>query len=423
MKKFLFILALLASISCSKETQIPVSDLKPGGQTSTVIPLSEALASLDEKLSELYSVTKSNSCKQYELENITTIGATGLPSTKAAELQIPDTLMYLVNFNSNKGFAILAGDRRLGEDVYCIAEEGSVAPADFKRAFEFLSSSVSETKSSDINEELFHDMGPDFVPALLLSAMLNDLQDDSIKQPHEKTKAIHATDSLILLNTKWGQWGVFNDCIPKDKKNRECPVGCVATACGQIMAYCRYPENPVFDGLACSWDKILEVSNYKTLNKTPSSEAATQVAKFMYHIGKKHLLYIRYAYDGSWGMADGVVRTLKAYGYKNVKKVTGFGQKNRSKASASLRNRYPVYLGASDSKRCIGHAWVIDGEWNGYFHCNWGWSGKWDGYYSKDNCFVVGNRVTIDKKDPWTEEQNFRNNKYDWNFRMVTYTL
>ena len=144
----------------------------------------------------------------------------------------------------------------------------------------------------------------------------------------------------------------------------------------------------------------------------------------MKELGKDHNLKIRYDDDGSWGLADGVVRTLKNYGYNNVDKRIGFVKKDRSKVSECLANNYPVFMNGGNSSDLTGHAWVVDGEWGNYFHCNWGWRGLWDGYYVKDNFFDLSsdpNDIIFDDTDPGTVGSTA--DKFNWCFREDLYSM
>lgn len=88
-----------------------------------------------------------------------------------------------------------------------------------------------------------------------------------------------------------------------------------------------------------------------------------------------------------------------------------------------INNGLPVYIDGVDWHHGkAGHAWVLDGDWNGYFHCNWGWYGAWDGYYAKHNYFPVNYREYIDVKDPGTTN-SIDERCYDWGFNIITYSL
>jgi len=131
MKNTILLLLLSFMTICACEAVSADSLLIQPQESSTTIPLSEALASLDQMLVELSISTKSSNNKSYSISSVNPIGRLSFIQTKAGDLapNIPDTLMYLVNFDDNNGFAVLAGDRRLGEQVYCVTENGVIMQA------------------------------------------------------------------------------------------------------------------------------------------------------------------------------------------------------------------------------------------------------------------------------------------------------
>lgn len=420
MKKVVFLISLLLTLSCTKEMNQNSNHPKNLSISTTISP-DEALSNLNSLLVKLNGETKA--AEIFNMSFLQPIGGENFRvSTKSYAVDIPDTLMYVVNFAEQKGFAVLAGDTRLSDRVYCITENGNISADDFASAFEFLTTQETKAVAGEIDETFF-DIGEKFVPSIMLSSMLADLQYGQIKDIETKATPV-ATYGTVLLKTRWTQWAPFNTYTPIGSDGRHCPTGCVATACAQIMQYCQKPSNPVFDGVPCSWIEMGTVcTNTDIGGNLASASAKDQVARFLIHIGQKPLCYIRYASDGSYGYADGVVRTLKNYGYSNVNKHLGFGASNQSKASEMLRDKKPVYLDGADYRNGGGHAWVIDGEWNGYFHCNWGWNGNWDGYYAKHNYFPISSREYFDSTDSGAANSSVANSCYDWCFRLVTYNL
>lgn len=418
-KSLLFITILtLAITGCNKsETTTPA----PQGDNGTTIPLSEALSNLDNLLSQLDIDTKASHSRTYSIQSVSDFGGQDICKTKATGIDIPDALMYLVNFDDAEGFAVLAADRRLGESIYCITENGTISKSDFTEAFDYLQSDVSLTKSSSSDDyDGFTDLGKKFVPALMLSSMLKDLKyGTQFVKDSLRTEEPEGVKGNILLKTKWGQNSPFNDLIPN-----KYPTGCVATACAQIMQCCHKPSYPVYNGVYCVWELMNTVCNTSDpYGRNATGEAKKYVANFLYHIGGHDYCRIEYGANGSSGYASGVVRTLKKYGYSNVKKHLGFGNKNQGRASSMLRNKLPVYIDGVDWHHGkVGHAWVLDGEWNGYFHCNWGWNGEWDGYYAKHNYFPIDYREHTDVKDPGTTN-SLGWHCYDWGFSIITYSL
>lgn len=419
MKKSLLFTTILTLFiaGCNKsETTTPTQQDYNG----TTIPLSEALSNLDNLLDQLDIDTKASHSRTYSIKSVSDFGGQDICKTKATGIDIPDTLMYLVNFDDSEGFAVLAGDRRLSENVYCITENGNISKEDFADAFDYLHSDSPLTKSNKREKGEFTDIGQKFVPALMLSSMLADLKYGKIIEDESaKTKAKIRPDGVICLKTKWGQREPFNKFIPG-----KCPTGCVSTACAQIMQYCKIPSTPIFLGITCSWELMETVCNIHDIYGDNASELAKdQVGLFFAEIGSQDNCKITYGENSSSGYASGVVRTLKNFGYKDVEKHLGFRTKNQNRASSMIGAKLPIYIDGSDYHHGGGHAWVLDGDWNGYFHCNWGWNGQWDGFYAKHNYFPVDAREYTAYEDPGTTNASVANKDYDWDFSIITYMV
>lgn len=410
--KYLILLAVaITTLSCNKtENHNYPNNIQP---TNITISISDALNNLDNAITDLNITTKGGNCPTYQRKSVFCVGNNCFNKTKSMDVNIPDTLLYAVNFDNNEGFAVLSANRHLSDDIYCITEKGCITLEHFQSAFDFLHTPNHTTRSS-MNEDSFYDMGKTFVPALILSSMLADLKYGKIVD-NSSTKTTIATTNKVLLRTKWGQGAPFNMYL------NGCVTGCVSTACAQVMEYCKVPPHPIFDGVSCSWQDMALVQNVDNLNDDNYPESATrQVGHFFREIGKKENCNIKYGKESSSGSASGAVRTLKNFGYYGVKKHLGFKTKNQNRVSDMLSHGWPVYIDALDFHHGGGHAWVIDGEWNGYFHCNWGWDGAWDGYYAKHNYFPVDYREYIDSTDPDTSFST--NRDYDWDFSIITYS-
>ena len=68
-----------------------------------------------------------------------------------------------------------------------------------------------------------------------------------------------------------------------------------------------------------------------------------------------------------------------------------------------------------------GHAWVIDGIFNHYYHINWGWRGQSDGYY-KIGIFDTEERALISEEYDSGEIRPEPRN-YNWILKVLTYSL
>lgn len=119
-------------------------------------------------------------------------------------------------------------------------------------------------------------------------------------------------------------------------------------------------------------------------------EAKLQVASFAVELGRSYHCNVDYDMNGSSATYAAAQRTLKNYGYQNVYMYSGFGSSNQGKVKRALERNTPVYLGAMQKGSINkGHAWVVDGYYGDYFHCNFGWQGTSDGYWSERACGSV----------------------------------
>ena len=126
MKKTIFtIITVAAVISCSKnlEPDIPDNNLPP----DTVVPyyhisLENALESLDAFAA---SINKTKSASD-EIRITDVIRLRKLPEAyvKSDEDTDTSTLLYIVNFEDDAGYAVLAADSRLPVDIYAVTEKG-----------------------------------------------------------------------------------------------------------------------------------------------------------------------------------------------------------------------------------------------------------------------------------------------------------
>ncbi|MCM1176497.1 MAG: C10 family peptidase [Clostridium sp.] len=437
MKKIMFFClatTLVCGVSCTKPDSPAVPEdsakevaVEKVSTSSNVIPLDEALANLDLFLAEMNTSTKAEMFKTYDLSEVEICGrARILPMLKSgidSAVFLPDTLMYLVNFSDKEGYAVLSANKLLGEDIYCVTDDGCISTSDFSAAYEVIQNRQVVSKSSIDEHISFVDMGTELVPELIMSSMMIDLQYGKQETAEVNTKAISGTKYGPYLKTKWTQTAgsaitPFNKYTPNHTY-----AGCVAIAVAQIMQFCRVPESPTFNGISCNWDDMETVYNYNDkyhTNYTYSS--GDQVGNFVYEIGKKHNCYVRYD-NGSWAVADGAMRTLKNYGYKSVDKKTGFGSSHQKKATSQLRAGRPVYLGGCPKGTTTeGHAWVLDGEWGNYYHINWGWGGLCDGYFAK-GVFNTTSRYDKDEEIDKNVGDPVNNGNYTWTYRLILYSL
>ena len=203
------------------------------------------------------------------------------------------------------------------------------------------------------------------------------------------------TDGSVmpLLTCSWSQSEPYYNLCPTDPTGEHAVTGCIATAMAQVMYYWRYPSRlPAVGGYryqhfeledlpACTldWDNMLDqyLGEY-------SEEQATAVAVLMRYCGQG--CHMMYGVDGSGSYMASQRGALMKFGFNN-----SIGSKNRDSYSASswtsmmrdeLNAGRPILYTAQANGG--GHAFVIDGWYDGMFHINWGWAGTGNGYFALD---------------------------------------
>lgn len=207
-----------------------------------------------------------------------------------------------------------------------------------------------------------------------------------------------------LLETHWHQDGGYALLTPQNL-----PVGCAATAQGQMMRYWRHPafgygrvtyncqpygaQAADFAHTIYDWDNMPD----QVFTTSPMEEQMA-VSTLLYHVGVS--LHMNYAPGGSG--AAGLVgqpgtasidNSLKDYFYYSpslhpIFKTSGYSdQRWADSLKAELQLRHPIiYCGVAPEG---GHGFVCDGyEYRDaqiWFHFNFGWSGTGDGYYTTDD--------------------------------------
>lgn len=212
-----------------------------------------------------------------------------------------------------------------------------------------------------------------------------------------------------MISAAWGQQEPYNNMCPLvydfsgDVIGRTY-VGCVATACTQIMYYHRYPlqgtgtyvdvqttdifgnPRPIKVTLEdYTYDYSLMRDTYTKGNY--DAQEADEVAKLSYTVGVTFAMI--YGMDGSGTFLDSAAVSLKKhFGFKNASYVSRSYSDTNSwmdRIFNELSNGRPVAYGGADDIYTIGgggHCFVFDGyDASGLVHVNWGWNGINDGYY------------------------------------------
>lgn len=383
--KSLLLLSVLTLCNCTKN--IPYVQDYSHDTTSNTISLENALNSLISFFEEDSSKSSHISSGQF---NVEVIGNSKI--SKSKESQIPDTLLYFVNFNQGKDIAILAGDRRLSETIFCVSEAGSLSAKDFSEAID----EIITQKSNSINKEAvpedahLNDIGEAIIPKLICGKVVGDLM---INGSNSSSPIEYGNDVISsvkygpFIKTKWHQDSPFNDLL--DERN----AGCTAIASAQIILFHQKPNqyDMDFSGMRCSWDILSSVCNIKSPDYSGNAEARSQAAHFV-----KTVAMMANLPNSDSGTCFTAEKALKSFGFNNTK--ISFSLWEQSLADKSIINDAihslcycnPVIVCAFDPcdcniKKMNGHTFILDGYKSNisgkFFHINWGWNGIFDGYY------------------------------------------
>lgn len=372
MKSLLLFLCFVGVVSCNNDV-FEVSDTTVNSQFSNDDELT-AVADLSLSFVNQLAMTR-GSDNNVQIKSVYAINRNDFfpPSrfTKDIVGNMPDTLMYVVNFSGKNGFALVSTDiRTFG--ILAYVENGSYSPNGNTENQGFL-----------------------FYMDCLREYFLNAYKKESPPtESYRGGESMHVTiDSLetCFLNTKWGQYSPFNWYCFNDNGANEA-VGCVPIAMGQIIAKHRYPSS--FRGYSFDWDYISDDSIPSITSQQISvahllaemRDIMGVVRDSMGHVGTD-ISHVTFCFD--------------SLGYQHSF-LTSYNSSDFSNCMNEFANGRPVYFRGATSLSSNGHSWVLDGglvnsihvlKPEGYgvievriyinrmLHCNWGYYGNYNGYF------------------------------------------
>jgi len=291
--------------------------------------------------------------------------ASSAPVLSAVSIAGSDTYYYIYNVGQSDGYVIVSGDD-LAPAILGFADAGHIDAAS-------LPANMLAWLQGYADQIAFLRQHPG--------------QASSPRQQQEKVSI------APLLNSQWGQDGVYNQQCPVYQGDY-CLTGCTATAMAQVMYHYRYPDQPTMtipgyksnvaiykdaiEPAKLDWDNMLP-----TYNGAETQEQQDAVAQLMVMCGSA--IQTNFGPGGSSAALSDVAWALKKYfAYDQG---TRYLMRNDYRENTwnniiydeLAANRSVLYGGQSTGG---GHSFVIDGYRNdGYYHVNWGWQGFCDGYY------------------------------------------
>lgn len=136
MKKNLLVRAMLVAVllvccnSCDDREEIPSSQPKSEKVSCNphAISQEQALASLQDFMNSFENVATRSAMQSRRVKDIYPVEFRKDVTRAGADTIDCENLLYVVNFENEQGFAILAADDRVKDDVLAVVEQGSMSP-------------------------------------------------------------------------------------------------------------------------------------------------------------------------------------------------------------------------------------------------------------------------------------------------------
>ncbi|MBR4850700.1 MAG: C10 family peptidase [Tidjanibacter sp.] len=374
---------------------------------------------LDNMLATMEVLSPSSRAEKKTIRNIQTVtSADILQQTRSTNGEEPTDAYYIVNFENDEGFAILAADARFGCDVIALAESGNLNYRKKNLNSRSIDPSQEDTtEHGDAGEnitleDLYIPEDDDYLlggidPDGLITSLTDDIYQEKRRDPFilddgfftggggstpsytYRTETRREGQIGPLLTTLWHQHKPFNlrckyryyyyaddgvdtvsfvkdyDYLTHTIENyigkEPTAAGCIAIAVAQILAYNKFPDTHIVANIdnpnnMTGWDEFLteESISYSSHNMMEIEDLARMIRS----IGDG--CNMRYGFSGiqSFATPNAAKKYLKELGYTNTDRHVGY---SLSTVKEMLDNDSPTLMGALALFPSGGHAWLIDG--------------------------------------------------------------
>lgn len=396
MKHILFLLVLtLAMTGCSSEEDYLQKNSEPPKSANKYkVSIEDAVNRARKAVSECGAVlTRSNAPARVDV-----IRSKALTR---GDSDIPDTLLYVVNFENNGGFAVVGADTR-ALPLYAVSDSGELnITENSNEALKLVMEGIEE----DAALRTMSISGPPVVPDSIHPPLIpgSNPRFPDWYYGYETSETVYP--HLSKFQNRVNYYGDYSKYIfmPDGTPTYS---GCGAVALEQLMSFYKWPES--IDDYAIDWDRIDQEADVDA------------VAKILYLVGRPGYLSMKYRIEaeskaplvGTIGYRAELT-ALKKLGYTYTEYFDFLP--NEESVREELRDKplmFHAYAITSDLTNGSGHMWIVDGwkcyKWvfpsfedtdgdgvcdtdlstyildpNGYlYHCVWGdKNGNCNGYY------------------------------------------
>ena len=384
--------------------------------------------------------------------NVLTIGDLNANSistrSSSSNCDIDQPLAYVVNYENDGGYAILAADAEL-PPVISIGDEGYFSTDEF----------IAFTQGCTTRSGNELDPAQEVQYALINNSLL--LPSVNIGDvPLAGVDTTMMLKCLPLVPTKWGQRSPYDYYSPMDDSvNKKSAAGCVPVAGAQTLASLCYhhnwrPKTQLSAEYPIDWyaiNRMIYGDKYK-FDSNDFSADALAVASLIRAVGSD--VNASYTYSATSAYTQSLMSTFNKLGMTWTK----YGDENSSNPVTRdeifemiVIKNYPVNARSTNSVSGGGHSFVLDGwlrleysllglstsddapagvignrpdnfQYNfDLVHINLGWNGKCDGYYLPDAF-----DLTKDKYREYAEENDidwYSSYVYDLGVKYLIYEL
>lgn len=376
------------------------------------VPIEDALANLEGFLASLDNPTRADNPRR--IGSVEVVRNRNL-ATRSIAVSDADSLIYVVNFEDEQGFALLAADDRVSSPLIFIGDSGSFDWGDHQATLveqrtiypdypttgpgTFYDNAVSpgelfmNPNTFNLYDSVFNDHwvgdfyynGDEDYEAMLNQVkdlsinfidkeIIQDENGDNIYQEIEyehgdiedeaaTIKIVRHTvrdtvvHNLLDFAKRWEQGDPYNFYCPLmtqwfTHKSKKASVGCFPLAIAKIMTYFQYPGNLVINGRNINW---FSIRNSHILNSGEDN-----LAWLLNNIG--FMCESLYFYPGTFTFPHKATNYMRNMGYTNVNYINY----NDNSAQTMLDNNCPFIICSIPVNGIFcditkSHAWNIDG--------------------------------------------------------------
>lgn len=433
--RFILLIALLFISSCTLDHETE------GRIDSDTISIEEAMRSLDIFLSHQSQYSKETRSAAKKPHKIMTVTSSDIKSvTRSSSDETSTPLVYVVNYENDGGFAILAANTALPDPVIAVTEKGN------------LNNDLSLSRNGlSMQTEADEDFSC-FIKTMIVNYIERERTsgrgegdgggegggtgggDDTGDNPagddpntnHPGGPANPLYNVAPLFPNWWAQDDPFNIYCYNLSGVKE-STGCIPLALSMSLAsYCKESGMSMSSGgHTFDFDEISYVW-YMDVDTVYQDEGIEEAALFIYSNG---CMIGAYGY-GLHPTMQSTKNFLQNIGFNDAEIHNGY---DLSQVIPMLISNKPVIISGFPSLISLtGHAWIIDGimEYPSGFtrvslvHCNWGEGGAANGYYTSGVFTPMEGAVSYDSNHDFhyaSGQTDTLSHNYQYYIKFITY--